>query len=195
MNYLVSLIGIGEVNVDEITGRKIKEYIATGKRNGYFKSEEGVYQVKDVKYVRPIKDGSPKNKGWTDKQMEEDRDYDDRLEAWANQTPDNKAKREIKTRIAPIFQRVKPQINIKELYSHLYKWFENNPEYPWCPIDVWLGYAFRELDVFPYYTKLVINHDRRVYRWLDEKNKVPQMEKYGVLFEPLAYTIGGDLDD
>lgn len=195
MSYRVNLIGEGEVLVDDTTGIKIKDFIASGKRGGYFQANGGMYQVRDVKFVAPVRDIKSEQKGWNNEQINKDRDYDAKLGRLSKESAKEKAEREIRVRIKPMLKKVSLAVDIKDLFKHIYIWFEKNPKYPWCPLDVWLEYGFGSTQVFPYYTKLIVNHDRRVYRWLEEENEISkEVDPYQILNEPLAYTMGGDLD-
>lgn len=200
MSYRVNLMGEGEVIVDDDTGRKIQDFISTGKRVGYFKAGDAMYQVRDVKNVIPVRDTKTEQKTWTSNQVSIDEDYNTKLLRLSKQNPKEKAEREIKVRIKPLLKKISLVVSIQDLFKHIYTWFKNNPKYPWCPVDVWYEYGFGKAQV-PYYSKIVINHDRRVYRWLEEQNPtqnkkpVKDDDLYQVLFEPLADRIGGDLDE
>lgn len=197
MSYRVRLTGGDDIKVDDTTGKKLLEMIETNKREGFFHSGKDLYLAKDVRAVVFLGEEVNEDAKKAADLEAKDKEYDVKLEKWSREDSKTKAIREVKVRIKPLTKFIEPMLPMSETAKSISEWFDKNPEYPWCPINVWLEPAFGKRTTYPYYLNLVARHESRVNRWLATFKHLEPAEMKFKTEDLVNFYIGdgGDLDD
>lgn len=166
MNYKIKLTGNEELIVPEDVGNKVRASIEGGINTGFFKVGRSMYQIRDVRSIVSVDDSKSVELELVARYRELDDEYTKKLDKWAREDAKTKTEREVKSRVKPALMHFNFSPDLQEMARVIYKFFTDNPEYPWCPLNIWIGF-FGERKSYPLYFRAVATNDKRVNEYLD----------------------------
>lgn len=169
MNFKVMLTGGNFIIVDETQKDILEPYFLSSQATVIKVGNNTVY-TRDIKGIFEIENNTPSyNKNYIE---DLNREFNDKMQFYADQLPEEKAKREMRSRLLPGWtksggKREDPELRV--VYEWILEFFVQNPQHPWCPVALWwdiLRGSMRKTNWSSKFYEYVMRHDSEVDKWL-----------------------------